>query len=197
MTRNRCTSVAFLLCCLFSTGGVSAADDAQGRVTAETLAGLELRGIGPAFMSGRISDIAKDPSDPATWYVAVSSGGVWKTVNSGTTWKPIFDDYGSYSIGCVTVDPKNPWVVWVGTGEANSQRSVGWGDGVYKSLDGGESFTRMGLEASEHIARILIDPRDSNVVYAAAQGPLWAPGAATAASTRPPTAARPGTGFSK
>ncbi len=148
----------------------------ESNLTSDTLKGLELRGIGPAFMSGRISDIAKDPTDAATWYVAVASGGVWKTVNSGTTWKPIFDDYGSYSIGCVTVDPKNPWVVWVGTGEANSQRSVGWGDGVYKSLDGGETFTRMGLESSEHIAKILIDPRDSDVVYAASQGSLWAPG---------------------
>lgn len=145
-------------------------------MTSPTFKGLELRNIGPAFMSGRISDVAKDPTDPATWYVAVSSGGVWKTVNSGTTWKPIFDRYGSYSIGCVTLDPQNPWVVWVGTGEANSQRSVGYGDGIYKSLDGGENFSKVGLEASEHIARIVIDPRDSSVVYAAAEGPLWAPG---------------------
>jgi len=145
-------------------------------MTSSTFKGLELRNIGPAFMSGRISDVAKDPTDPATWYVAVSSGGVWKTVNSGTTWNPIFDRYGSYSIGCVTLDPQNPWVVWVGTGEANSQRSVGYGNGIYKSLDGGENFTMVGLEASEHIARIVIDPRDSNVVYAAAEGPLWAPG---------------------
>ena len=157
-------------------GVVVAADEGSDRLTSDTLSGLELRGIGPAFMSGRISDIAKDPTDPATWYVAVSSGGVWKTVNSGTTWKPIFDKYGSYSIGCVTVDPKNPWVVWVGTGEANSQRSVGWGDGVYKSLDGGASFTNVGLKSSEHIAKIVIDPRDSNVVYAASQGSLWASG---------------------
>jgi len=154
----------------------AATGEPETRLTASTLAGLELRNIGPALMSGRISDIAKDPSDPATWYVASSSGGVWKTINSGTTWQPIFDAYGAYSIGCVTVDPANPWVVWVGTGEANSQRSVGWGDGVYKSLDGGESFTNVGLEASEHIARIVIDPRDSDVVYAASQGPLWAPG---------------------
>ena len=176
MIRKGRASVAVLMC-LLVVSSVAVADDAPGsRINAETLAGLELRGIGPAFMSGRISDIAKAPADPATWYVAVSSGGVWKTVNAGTTWEPIFDDYGSYSIGCVTVDARNPWVVWVGTGEANSQRSVGWGDGVYKSLDGGESFTRMGLESSEHIARIVIDPRDSDVVYAASQGSLWAPG---------------------
>jgi len=172
---SRLSAIVTLSCVLCVVGPVGAADD-ESRLESSTFAGLELRGIGPAFMSGRISDVAKDPTDHATWYVAVSSGGVWKTVNSGTTWKPIFDRYGSYSIGCVTVDPRNPWVVWVGTGEANSQRSVGYGDGIYKSLDGGENFTRVGLETSEHIARIVIDPRDSNVVYAAAEGPLWAPG---------------------
>ena len=108
--------------------------------------------------------------------MCAASGGVWKTTNAGTSWTPIFDNYGSYSIGCVAVDPQNRHVVWVGTGENNSQRSVGYGDGVYKSLDGGASFTRVGLEQSEHIGKILIDPRDSNVVYVAAQGPLWAPG---------------------
>ncbi|MGB6365224.1 MAG: glycosyl hydrolase, partial [Thermoanaerobaculia bacterium] len=154
----------------------SSASGEEGRLTAETFAGLELRNIGPALMSGRIADIAKDPTDHSVWYVAVASGNVWKTVNNGTTWEPIFDDYGSYSIGCVTVDPKNPNVVWIGTGENNSQRSAGYGDGVYKSLDGGKSWERMGLESSEHIGKIVIDPRDSDVVYVAAQGPLWAPG---------------------
>ena len=100
-------------------------------------------------------------------------GGVWKTTNSGTTWTPIFDGYGSYSIGCVAVDPRNHLVVWVGTGENNSQRSVGYGDGLYKSIDGGASFSKVGLERSEHIAKVLIDPRNSKVVYVAAQGPLW------------------------
>ena len=108
MSVSRCGLVVSLLSCVLLLGGVAMADGAETRMTSDTLAGLELRGIGPAFMSGRISDIAKDPSDPSTWYVAVSSGGVWKTVNAGTTWKPVFDDYGSYSIGCVTVDPKNP-----------------------------------------------------------------------------------------
>jgi len=148
----------------------------KGKLNAGTFSGLKLRCIGPALMSGRISDLAVDPTDAATWYVAVASGGVWKTTNAGTTWNPIFDNYGTYSIGCVTVDPNNPWVVWVGTGENNSQRSVGWGDGVYKSLDGGRSFKNVGLAKSEHIGKILVDPRDSNVVYVAAQGPLWAPG---------------------
>ena len=137
------------------------------------LADLKARSIGPAFMSGRIGDIAIHPDQPSTWYVAASSGGVWKTENRGATWTPIFDSYGSYSIGCLAIDPKDPLVVWVGTGENNSQRSVGYGDGLYKSIDGGKSFRKVGLEMSEHIAKILIDPRNTNVVYVAAQGPLW------------------------
>lgn len=143
---------------------------------AETLAGLELRGIGPALMAGRIADVAIDPTDRSTWYVATGSGGVWKTENAGTTWEPIFDRYGSYSIGTITLDPKDPRVVWLGTGEKNGQRSVGYGDGVYRSVDGGKSWRHVGLEKSEHIARIVVDPRDPEVVYVAAQGPLWAAG---------------------
>ena len=121
-------------------------------------------------------DIAVDPTDKKRWFLAVASGGVWKTENGGTTWTPVFDGEGSYSIGCVTIDPTNPNVVWVGTGENNSQRSVGYGDGVYKSEDGGKSWKNVGLKASEHIGKILVHPKDSNVVYVAAQGPLWAPG---------------------
>ncbi len=143
---------------------------------AATFAGLTLRSLGPATSSGRVGDIAVHPQDQRTYYVAVASGGVWKTTNAGTTWTPIFDGEGSYSIGCVTIDPNDPHVVWVGTGENNSQRSVGYGDGVYKSRDGGAHWTRMGLERSEHIGRIAVDPRDSDTVYAAAQGPLWSPG---------------------
>ncbi len=145
-------------------------------LTSETLAGLELRGIGPAVSSGRISDLAVDPTDHARWFVTAASGGVWRTTNSGTTWAPVFDGEGSYSIGCVTIDPEDPNVVWVGTGENNSQRSVSFGDGVYKSLDGGTSWTNTGLRESEHIGNIVIDPRDSDVVWVAAQGPLWRSG---------------------
>jgi photosystem II stability/assembly factor-like uncharacterized protein len=151
-------------------------EEKKGGMTASTFAGLELRGIGPALTSGRIGDIAVDPTKPSTWYVAVSSGGVWKTVNAGTTFAPIFEGQGSFSIGCVAVDPNNPLTVWVGTGENNSQRSVSYGDGVYKSVDGGRTWENVGLKKSEHIGKILIDPRDSNTVYVAAQGPLWAPG---------------------
>jgi photosystem II stability/assembly factor-like uncharacterized protein len=148
----------------------------EGKMKSSTFSGLSFRSIGPAFTSGRIGDIAVDPTDHDTWYIAVASGNVWKTTNAGTTFAPIFDGEGSYSIGCVALDPKNPLVVWVGTGENNSQRSVGYGDGVYKSVDGGKSWTNVGLKNSEHIGKILIDPTDPNVVWAAAQGPLWSAG---------------------
>ncbi|RLE26138.1 MAG: glycosyl hydrolase, partial [Acidobacteria bacterium] len=143
----------------------------EGPMSASGFAGLELRGIGPAMASGRIGDFAVDPADSSRYFVAVASGGVWKTVNNGTTWTPVFDGEGSYSIGCVEIDPCNPEIIWVGTGENNSQRSVSFGDGVYKSLDGGQSWTNMGLEDSQHIGMIAIDPRDSDIVYVAAQGP--------------------------
>jgi photosystem II stability/assembly factor-like uncharacterized protein len=152
----------------------AASDD--GELTGETFAGLHVRHIGPALTSGRIVGIAVHPTDPAVAYVAAASGGVWKTENNGASWQPIFDAQGSFSIGVVTLDPRDPKVVWVGTGENNSQRSVGYGDGVYKSIDAGKSWKKVGLERSEHIGRITIDPRDSNVVYVAAQGPLWGSG---------------------
>jgi photosystem II stability/assembly factor-like uncharacterized protein len=145
-------------------------------MSAKTFAGLELRNIGPAINSGRVSDFAVHPSAHHIIYAATASGNLWKTINAGATWEPIFDKEGSYSIGCVTLDPTNPEVVWVGTGENNSQRSVAFGDGVYKSLDGGHNWENVGLEDSEHIGMIAIDPRDSRVVYVAAQGPLWRSG---------------------
>ena len=140
----------------------------------KVFSGIELRNIGPALTSGRVIDIAVDPKDTRTWYVGTAGGGVWKTTNNGTTFAPVFEDQST--IGSVVVDPNNSLVVWVGSGENNSQRSVSWGDGVYKSTDGGKNFTNVGLKNSEHIGKILIDPRNSNVVYVAAQGPLWAPG---------------------
>ena len=161
-----------LILLLTAWGATAAGQDA----TTSVVSGLSFRGIGPAFMSGRIVDVAVDPTRPSTWYVAAGSGGVWKTTNAGTTFTSIFDGYGSYSIGCVSIDPNNHLVVWIGTGENNSQRSVGYGDGLYKSVDGGKSFAKAGLEKSEHIAKVLIDPRDSQVVYVASQGPLWSPG---------------------
>ncbi|HEX9185747.1 MAG TPA: glycosyl hydrolase [Vicinamibacteria bacterium] len=138
--------------------------------------GLRLRGIGPALMSGRIADVAIDPARPSTWYVAVGSGGVWKTVNAGTTWTPLFDEQPSYSIGCVTLDPQDPSVVWVGTGEDVGGRHVGFGDGVYRSRDAGATWENLGLRESQHVARILVHPKKPDVVWVAAQGPLWSKG---------------------
>ena len=140
------------------------------------LVGLKLRNIGPAMTSGRVVSLAVNPKNRAQFYVGVASGGVWKTTNAGISFTPVFDGEGSYSIGVVVLDPRNPNTVWVGTGENNSQRSVGYGDGVYRSDDAGKSWKNVGLKTSEHIGRIVIDPRDSNVVYVAAQGPLWGPG---------------------
>jgi photosystem II stability/assembly factor-like uncharacterized protein len=140
------------------------------------MAGLRLRSLGPAVTSGRVVGFAVHPDNRSRYFVAVACGGVWKTENAGISWRPVFDNEGSYSIGCVVMDPKNPNVVWVGTGENNSQRSVGYGDGVYKSIDGGRSWTNVGLKNSEHIGKIVIDPVNSDIVYVAAQGPLWGPG---------------------
>lgn len=137
---------------------------------------IKLRLLGPAVFGGRISDIAVNPYNKKEFYVGVASGGIWKTTNAGITFEPIFDTYGSFSIGCLAIDPNNPFVVWVGTGENNSQRSVSWGDGVYKTTDGGKTWKNMGLTKSEHIGKIVIHPQNSNIVYVAAQGPLWGPG---------------------
>jgi len=146
------------------------------RLDSGLLGAFKFRAIGPAFMSGRIADIALDPKQPNTWYVAVGSGNLWKTTNAGTTFTPIFEDKPSYSMGCVTIDPNQSDTVWVGTGENVGGRHVGFGDGVYCSKDGGRSFEHRGLSQSEHISKIVIDPRDSKVVFVAAQGPLWSSG---------------------
>jgi len=152
------------------------AQEPDDKLTSATFSGLAFRSIGPALTSGRISDIAVDPERRKLYYAATASGGLWKTVNAGTTWAPIFDGESVYSIGCVTIDPNNPLVIWVGSGENNSQRSVAYGDGVYKSVDGGKTWTNQGLPSSEHIAKILVDPRDSDTVFVASQGPLWSAG---------------------
>ncbi len=145
-------------------------------LTSSLVNGLKFRSIGPAFTSGRIADFAVNPKNHSEWYVAAASGHVWKTTNNGTTFEPIFDNYGAYSMAVVVIDPNNSNVVWVGTGENNHQRSLGYGDGVYKSNDGGKSFTNMGLKDSRQIGKILIDPRNSDVVYVAAEGSVWGPG---------------------
>jgi photosystem II stability/assembly factor-like uncharacterized protein len=142
----------------------------------EFLGGLKWRSIGPAYSSGRISDFAVNPQNPRHYYIAVSSGNIWRTVNSGTTFEPVFDTYGSYSIGCLAMDPDNPYTIWAGTGENNHQRALGYGDGVYKSTDGGTTWKNMGLKNSRQIGEIAIDPRNPDIIFVAAEGSVWASG---------------------
>lgn len=148
----------------------------KSKLNSSTFSGLKFRSIGPAYTSGRIADFAVNPNNHSEYYVGVACGHVWKTDNNGTTWKPIFDKYGSYSIGCVTMDPNNPNVLWIGTGENNHQRALGYGDGVYKSTDGGKSWKNVGLKESRQIGDIIVDPRNSDVVFVAAEGSAWGPG---------------------
>ncbi len=146
--------VAALLVSGLSTGVLAReSDEAKSRLNVDTFKGLELRNIGPAFKSGRIADLVIHPEDESVRYVAVASGGIWKTVNAGTTWKPVFDDQASYSIGCLATDPGNPNVIWAGTGEDVGGRHVAYGDGIYRTDDGGKNWQNMGLKNSEHIAR--------------------------------------------
>ncbi len=145
-------------------------------IDSKIFSGLPFRSIGPAFTSGRISDIAINPENENVWYVAVGSGGVWKTENAGTTWKPLFDKQGSYSIGCLSIDPNNSHTIWVGTGENIGGRHVGFGDGIYVSHDDGTTWKNMGLKESEHISKIIIHPENSNIIWVAVQGPLWSKG---------------------
>ena len=150
--------------------------DKNKKENSSIYSGLKFRSIGPALMSGRISDIVIHPENENLWYVTAGSGGVWKTENSGTTWKSIFDGQKSYSIGCISLDPQNPNIIWVGTGENVGGRHVAYGDGIYKSEDGGESWKNMGLKKSEHLSKIIIHPKNSNIIWVASQGPLWSKG---------------------
>ncbi|MDT8394105.1 MAG: hypothetical protein RQ761_09675 [Bacteroidales bacterium] len=151
-------------------------DQKNDTITSGQVSGLKWRSIGPAFTSGRIADFAVNPCNPAEYFVAVASGHIWKTVNNGTAFSPVFDNYGAYSMGCLAMDPNNHHVIWAGTGENNHQRALGYGNGVYKSLDGGKKWKNMGLKESRQIGKILIDPRNSDVVYVAAEGSVWGPG---------------------
>ncbi len=139
--------------------------------------GLAFRNIGPATMGGRIDDLAVLESNPAVFYVGTASGGLWKTMNNGTTWEVLFDDQDDVvSIGDIAIAPNDANLVWVGSGENNNRQSGSWGRGVYKSTDGGKTFTHVGLPNSKHIARIIVDPVDHDVVYVAALGSLWGSG---------------------
>lgn len=142
----------------------------------ETFSSLSFRNVGPAVTSGRVIDIAVNPKNKREWYIAAAAGGVFKTKNAGVTFEPIFDNAGAYSIGCLALDKNNSNILWIGTGENNNQRAVGYGDGVYKSEDGGKSFKNAGLQKSEHIGMIAVDPNNSDVVYVAAYGPVWSAG---------------------
>src|SRR5215207_6328357 len=143
--------------------------------TDPTLKRFVWRSIGPASMGGRIDDIAVAEQNPYIIYVAFATNGVWKSTNNGTTFQPVFDTYTTHSIGDIAIAPSDPNIVWVGTGEPNNRQSSSFGDGIYKSVDAGKTFTKMGLEDSQTIARIVIDPRDPNIVYAAVLGHLFGP----------------------
>ncbi len=173
---NRLARLLALGLCIPALASAADEERAEPGFNEDTFKGLELRGIGPALMAGRIADIAIDPNDQSTWYVGVGSGGVWKTETAGTTWETIFDNEDTYSIGCITIDPADSNTIWVGTGENVSGRHVAYGSGVYRSRDGGKNWENMGLPASEHIGMIRIDPRDSNTIFVASQGPLWSAG---------------------
>ena len=145
-------------------------------LTAEAFKGIEIRNLGPNYTTGRVQDIAVDPNHPNVYYVAAAAGGLWKSENRGNTFTPIFDQGGSYNLCCVVVDPKNSDVIWLGTGENSNPRSAMVGAGLYKSTDGGKTWSAPMLAKSEHLAKIMIDPRNSSTVYVAAQGPLWSAG---------------------
>ncbi len=156
--------------------GNAPATVSKDEIKSGDVSGLKFRSIGPAFTSGRIADFAVNPANHSEYYVATASGHVWKTENNGTTFDPVFDRQKSYSIGVVTMDPNNHNVVWVGTGENNHQRVLGYGDGVYKTLDGGRSWKQMGLKDSRQIGGIVINPENSDIVFVAAEGSVWGPG---------------------
>src|SRR5262245_37374702 len=149
------------------------------RLTAARFETMKVRNIGPALVTGRVVDIEIDPKNPNTWYIASAFGGLWKTANRGISFEEVFPRIGeveAFSLCCVVVDPKDSNVIWLGTGENNSQRSAHFGTGLYKSTDAGKSWKRVGLDKSEHIGKIAVDPRNSNVVWVAVQGPLFSEG---------------------
>lgn len=165
---------AVVLSLIYAVGASAQTPVSAVKFDSETISGLGARNIGSAAMSGRIAAVdGAWEGSRLTLYVGSASGGVWKSTNGGTTYKPVFDKQAVQSIGAVTIDPKNPKTVWVGTGEAWTRNSVSIGDGVYKSTDGGDNWTNVGLKDSERISKILVDPSDTNTVYVCATGKLW------------------------
>jgi photosystem II stability/assembly factor-like uncharacterized protein len=159
-----------------ATRQAAATAPAAGGITAEQLKGIQVRSLGPGLVTGRIADIKIDPTNPSTWYIATAFGGLWKTTNRGASFTPLFDEQTTHNLCCIEIDPKRPDVLWLGSGENHSQRSAHFGDGIYKSTDAGKTWKNMGLALSEHIGNIIIDPRNTDVVYVASQGPLFAAG---------------------
>jgi photosystem II stability/assembly factor-like uncharacterized protein len=169
-------AAALALSCsmLWTPNAVAQGQPAEPTIESAT-ANLKMRAIGPAIMGGRIDDIAVADTSPKTIYLGAAAGGLWKSTDGGMTWTSLFDHQPNPSIGAVAVAPSNPSVVWVGTGEANNRQSASWGDGVYKSTDGGQTWSHMGLEDTQAIGRVVIDPTNPDVVYVAAVGHLWGP----------------------
>jgi len=167
--------LVFVSALVLASAGIAYGQNGKLRPEETALKNLRWRAIGPAIMGGRIDDIAVVEGNPSTFYVGVATGGVWKTTNAGTTFDPIFDEQSNHSIGDICIAPSDPNIVWVGTGEPNNRQSSSWGDGVYRSLDGGKTWQNMGLKDSKHIGRVVIDPKNPNVVYVAALGHLWGP----------------------
>lgn len=165
---KRPTLFAFFLVITVMASPVTAAE-----LDVSKLAGMKARLIGPAGMSGRVSAVTVDPSNPSTIYVGAAAGGVWKSINGGISWRPLFDSQPVASVGAVAVDPTNPDVIWVGTGEGNPRNSVSVGNGIYRSDDGGMTWRHLGLEGTRHIYRVLINPHHPNIVYVAALGWIW------------------------
>ncbi len=172
-------TIVFALAGLISAPGAGRAQEdgveAHAEAVRSAVKALRFREIGPTIMSGRVSDLAVHEADPATFYVGTASGGLWKTENAGISFEAVFTDQETASIGDVTLAPSNPNVVWVGTGEPQNRQSSPWGSGVYRSLDGGSTWTHLGLEATHHISRIQVHPQDPDVAYVAAVGHLWGP----------------------
>lgn len=180
--KNKLLVLSFIIIFSISSFNLQAQRRSNNSATTDTLlkssalSGLKFRSIGPTYASGRVADFAVNPNNFSEWYIAFASGGVWKTVNNGLTFNPVFDNYGAYSIGCLAMDPTNSNVVWAGTGENNHQRALGYGDGVYKSVDDGKSWKNMGLKESRQIGMIAINPQNPNIVFVAAEGSAWGPG---------------------
>lgn len=174
--RPMCRRLLILIsAAVLASAGIVYGQNGKLRPEETALKNLRWRAIGPAIMGGRIDDVAVVEGDASTFYIGAATGGVWKTTNAGTTFDPIFDEQSNTSIGDICIAPSDPNILWVGTGEPNNRQSSSWGDGIYRSLDGGKTWQNMGLKDSKHIGRVVIDPNNPNVVYVAALGHLWGP----------------------